>query len=205
MAGAHGQACDDHALDQQERVTLHQHAVGEGARVAFIGVAHHVLLPSLGLTHRAPLDARRERRTATAAQAGVEHGGYHLVAVQQRSLAQALEAAMGMVVVQRQRPGDARTGEQQALLGFQVGDGFDRAQRQRVLAVALQGVEQARHVIDRQRPEALAAIGAFQFHQRLQPVQATGTGAFDAQRQLPTLGLAGKRLGHLVGANGASQ
>jgi hypothetical protein len=39
-----GEAGDGHALDQQERIAFHQHAVGEGAAVALVGVADDVLL-----------------------------------------------------------------------------------------------------------------------------------------------------------------
>lgn len=204
FARPHGEPGDDHALDQQEGVALHQHAVGESAGVTLVGIAHHVFLHGLGLAHGAPLDARRERRAAPATQAGLKHSGDHLIALHQRCPAQALEAAVGVVVVQRQRPGDARTGKQQALLGFQVRDLLDQAQCQGMAWLACgQGVEQARHVFDRDRPETQAAGVAFQLDQRLQPVQATRTGALDAQRQLATLGLAGQRLGHLIGADGA--
>ena len=47
-------AGDRHAFDQQERVALHQHAVGEGAAVALVGVADDIFLVGL----------RRRRRCA---------------------------------------------------------------------------------------------------------------------------------------------
>ena len=52
LGGAHREAGDRHALDQQEGVALHQHAVGEGAAVALVGVADDVFL--VGWPHRAP-------------------------------------------------------------------------------------------------------------------------------------------------------
>ena len=101
LVGPHGEAGNDHALDQQEGVAFHQHTVGEGAGVALVGVAHHVLLPSPGVAHGAPLDAGRERRTATATQAGVEHGRDHFGTVQGHGRFKAGEATMGAIVVQR--------------------------------------------------------------------------------------------------------
>ncbi|MCY1411862.1 hypothetical protein D9M71_272570 [compost metagenome] len=111
---------------------------------------------------------------------------------------------MGAVVVQGQRPGDAGAGEQQPLLALQVGNFLHRPQGQRMSAgITLQGVQQGRHVVGRHRAEAQAAFGAFQFHQRLQPVEAAGAGAFDFQRQAPPVGLTGKRQGQVVGTDGA--
>ena len=60
---------DRHALDHDEGVAFHDHAVGEGAAVAFVGVADDVFAVGLGLRHRLPLDAGRETRAAAAAQA----------------------------------------------------------------------------------------------------------------------------------------
>ncbi len=57
-----------HAFDQHVRVALHRHAIGEGARVAFVGIADHVLLRTRGSAYRLPLDACRERRATTPAQ-----------------------------------------------------------------------------------------------------------------------------------------
>ena len=44
---ADGDAGDRHALDQHEGVAFHDHAVGEGAAVAFVGVADDVFLSAL--------------------------------------------------------------------------------------------------------------------------------------------------------------
>ena len=57
LRGARRQAGDRHALDQHVRVALHRHAVAEGAGVALVGVAHHVLLRRRCRGHGAPLDA----------------------------------------------------------------------------------------------------------------------------------------------------
>jgi hypothetical protein len=52
-----------------EGVALHQHAVGEGARVALVGVADDVFLVRVREADGVPLDARGEARAAAAAQA----------------------------------------------------------------------------------------------------------------------------------------
>ena len=60
---------DRHALDQEERVALHQHAVGESAAVALVGVADDVFLLRLDAGDRAPFDPGRKSRAAAPAQA----------------------------------------------------------------------------------------------------------------------------------------
>jgi hypothetical protein len=62
-------ARDGHALDQEEGIALHQHAVGERAAVALVGVANNVLLIGVDARGRAPLDARRKARSAAPAKA----------------------------------------------------------------------------------------------------------------------------------------
>ena len=64
-------AGDGHAFDQREGIAFHQHAVGEGAAVAFIGIAADIFLIGLGVVHRLPFDAGREAGAAAAAQAGL--------------------------------------------------------------------------------------------------------------------------------------
>src|SRR5437667_233982 len=68
LGGADRDAGDGHALDEREGIPLHQHAVGEGARVALVGVAGDVLLARRLIEHGLPLDAGREGRSATTAQ-----------------------------------------------------------------------------------------------------------------------------------------
>ncbi len=42
--GPHRESRDDHAFDQLERIGFHQQTIGEGARIALLGIAHDVLL-----------------------------------------------------------------------------------------------------------------------------------------------------------------
>ena len=53
---------------EREGIALHQHAVRERARVAFVGIAGDELRRRLLVEHRLPLDAGGERRTASPAQ-----------------------------------------------------------------------------------------------------------------------------------------
>src|SRR5271154_6584913 len=64
--GARRQAGDGHALDEHERIALHDHAVGESARITFVCVADDVLLSARSAELRLPLDPRGERVAAPA-------------------------------------------------------------------------------------------------------------------------------------------
>ena len=71
LGRADGDAGDRHALDQDEGIALHDHAVGEGAAVALVGVADDVFLRAGVVGDGPPLDAGREAGAAAAAQAGL--------------------------------------------------------------------------------------------------------------------------------------
>ncbi len=66
--GADGESADRHALDDEERIALHQHAVRERAAVALVGVDHDVLALRLRLVNRAPLDGGGKTRAAAPAK-----------------------------------------------------------------------------------------------------------------------------------------
>ena len=105
------------------------------------------------------------------------------------ALVQTFETAMGPVIVQRQRPGDAGAGEQQALLRLQIGQLFHQAQGQGMSGwIAFQRFEHRRHISSRQRAKADTTLRAVHFQQRFQPIQATRTGALQLQRQIAFLG-----------------
>ena len=61
---------DRHAFDDEERIALHQHPVGEGSAVALVGVANDIFLIGLGVRDRAPFDAGRKACAPAAPQAG---------------------------------------------------------------------------------------------------------------------------------------
>ncbi|MNY07937.1 hypothetical protein D3C86_1407640 [compost metagenome] len=139
---ADGQGGDGHTLDQHEGVVLHHHAVGEGARVALVGVADDVLLRRRAAGHGAPLDPGGKGRAAAPAQAGVEHlGDDRLGADFQRALETAV-AVMGDIVGQRQWIGDPGAGKGQALLALEVVDFIGQAEAERMrAAVEKAGIE----------------------------------------------------------------
>ena len=111
--GADGVAAQHHAFDEAVRVAFQDGAIHEGAGVAFVGVANHVLLFAGGLHARLPFDARGEARAAAPAKAaaldflhhvrraarqrlgdggvsvagdvGLQGGVFHLAAVAQRN------------------------------------------------------------------------------------------------------------------------
>ena len=68
--GAHGQSRDGHALDQDERIAFHDHAIGVGAAIAFVRVADDIFLVGGGVQNRAPLDSGGEARAAASAKPG---------------------------------------------------------------------------------------------------------------------------------------
>ena len=122
LGGADGDAGDRHAFDHDEGIALHDHAVGEGAAVAFVGVADDVFAVGAGLRHRLPLDAGREAGAAAPAQSGRGDVGEDLVRGQRQRALQPLVAAMGAVIVDRARIDHAATCEGQAGLPLQPGD-----------------------------------------------------------------------------------
>ena len=68
---ADGDAGDGHPLDQHEGIALHDHAVGKGAAVAFVGIADDVFPVGGSIGDGLPLDPGREAGAAAPAQAGL--------------------------------------------------------------------------------------------------------------------------------------
>ena len=67
LRGADREAGDGHAFDEHEGIAFHQHAVGEGAGVAFVGVADDVFLSAAALStvcHLMPVGKPRRRGRA---------------------------------------------------------------------------------------------------------------------------------------------
>jgi hypothetical protein len=89
-----------HAFNQDERIAFHDHAVGEGAAVALVGIADDVLLRADRLRHRPPLDPGREAGAAAAAQARLHDLFDDRVGSERKRLGQSLAAAMRAVIVQ---------------------------------------------------------------------------------------------------------
>ena len=125
---------DRHALDQQERIALHQHPVGEGAAVAFVGVADDVFLVGCGAGDRAPFDPGGETRAAAPAQARGENLLDRLRRPHRQRPFEPGEAAMPAIVVERQRIDDAARAKRSTLLAFEKSDVLDEPERLRVRA-----------------------------------------------------------------------
>ncbi|MNM97081.1 hypothetical protein D3C81_1095770 [compost metagenome] len=96
---------DQHAFDQQMGLLLHQHAVFPGVGLHFIRVAQQVAdVHGFVFGHQAPLDARREARTAPALEAGVFYGLDDIVLGHLRQcLAGSGVAVLGLVLVKPDR------------------------------------------------------------------------------------------------------
>ena len=71
LVGVDREGRDGHALDDPEGVALEDAAIHERAGVALVGVADDVLLVTVGLGHRGPLETGRVAGAATAAQPGL--------------------------------------------------------------------------------------------------------------------------------------
>ncbi len=78
--GLQGAGADQHALDQQMGLLLHQHAVLPGVRLHFVRVAQQVAdVHGFVFGHQAPLHASGEACTATALEARVLDRLYDIV------------------------------------------------------------------------------------------------------------------------------
>ena len=183
LLGADGEARDRHALDQRERIAFHEHAVREGARVAFVGVADDVLGRGRGIQHRLPFDAGREGRAATTAQAGIGDLLHDLRAGHFQRGAQAGEAAVRDIVLDTERVDHAHAREAQALLACEIRDGIDGTMVERMrLARQEPCIEQRFDVFRRNRTVGDTPARRLDFDQRLQPVQAARAVATDLHR-----------------------
>ena len=139
-------AGDRHAFDQDERIAFHDHAVGEGAAVAFVGVADDVFLRAPRLRDRAPLDAGREAGAAATAQARLDHLFDDRRGPERKRALEPLVAAMGAVVVERARIDDAAAREGQPGLPLEPGNVVGQTEAQRMRPAGNQGIEQARGI-----------------------------------------------------------
>ena len=171
---------DDQSLDQEERIGLHQQAVGEGAAVALVSVADDVFRLTLRRAHRLPLHPRREPSAAKAAKAGRLDDLDDLFRGQLQRRLQPRHPAVRGVVGEAQGVSDPGALEGQPRLAAEEGQGADVAEAQGMRAA----VEQARgdqtlHIGRVHRAIADAARVRFHLDQRLQMEGAAGAVADD--------------------------
>ena len=179
LAGADRDAGDGHAFDHHEGIALHDHAVGEGAAVAFVGVADDVFLFGAGLRHGLPFYAGREAGAAAAAQPGRGDVGEDGVRRQRQRARQALVAVMGAVILQRARIDHAAAGEGQAGLPLQPGNVIRDTKPQGMRAARDHRIE---HGIGRKfghRAERDASLRGRDLDHRLQPIKPARAGSDD--------------------------
>ena len=181
-------AGDRHALDQHEGIALHDHAVGEGAAVALVGIADDVFLrsPAASSTvfHLMPVGKPappRPRRPESVTCATISAGGMR------DGLLQALQAAMRLVVVERQRIGDAAAGEGQPGLLLEerdfLGHAHDAARACRRRGNPTSNRLGTSPGVD--RAIGNAAVAGRDLDQRLQPEHAARAVADDRRRRAP--------------------
>ena len=119
LGRANGIGGDGHALDQHEGVALENHAVGECAAVALVGVSDHIFAVGARVMHGLPLDPGGKTGAAASAQAGESHLFDHFGRRQGQRRLQAFQAVKSAIIVERKGIGDADTGKSQALLAFE--------------------------------------------------------------------------------------
>ena len=187
-----GAACDGrdrHAFDEAERIAFHEHAVGERAAVAFVGVASDVLLISRNVVDCFPLYASREAGAAATAQTRGRHFGDDVDRLHREGLGQAVVAAVLAIIFDRKRIGDAAARERQPFLILEVGNFFGQPVAELVvLAVEKIGIEKARNVLHGHRPIGDTAFGRLDFDERLQIKHAARSVADHANVELTLAG-----------------
>ena len=173
LARAHREPADDHALEQRERVALHDHAVREGAGVTLVGVADDILGVARRIVHGAPLDARRKTRTAAAAQAGGRDRIERRLRTERAGARKALPATMGRVVVPGDGVDDAATNECPARLAREEGMLRRVADAQRVRpALEPTRLEEPRDIRGGDRAVTDATGSGLHLDQGLEPMHA---------------------------------
>ena len=188
LGGAGGDGGDGHALDQSERVAFEQEAIGEGARISFVGVADEVFLLAGGVADGAPLDVGGEAGTAAAAKAG----GLDFV---DQGVGVGVEAGFeGDGSRQGQRVIGSAAVEDDSML---AGEPVDVIHVSETLGMRLALLEDVWSILCRDvAPRGSHASFVGQFHHRFGPRGTPRAGANDAQSTL------GEGVGHRIGAAG---
>ena len=184
LGGADSDRGDRHALDDDEGIAFHDHAVGEGAAVAFVGVADDVFAVGFGVRDRLPFDAGRKTGAAAAAQAGGGDVGEDRLRRQRQRALKTLVAAMGAVVVDRARVDDAAAREGEAGLPLQPGDFVGETEPKRMWSIGRHRLEHGGHIVRAYRAIRHAAFHGRHLDHRLQPIKPARAGSDDLDRQV---------------------
>ncbi len=202
FGGADGDARDRHAFDYDERIALHDHAVGEGAAVAFVGVADDVFAVGAGLRHRLPLDAGREARTAAPAQSGSGDFSEDVVRAERQRPLQSLVPRMVAVILDRARIDHAAAGKRQPGLPLQPGNFVGETEPQGVRAMARHRIEQRGDVRRTDRAVRDAALHRRHLDHRFQPIKPPRSVPDDLDREAALGRGLLQRGNHIIGADG---
>ncbi len=169
---------DRHAFDQQEGVAFHQHAIGERAAVALVGVTDDVFLTGLDASGRAPFDAGREACATTPTKAGGQNFFNRRLGTQRQRAFKARKSAMTAIVVERERVSQPAAREDEPLLFCEVRNVLDAPQRFGMSATAQKvRVEKLNRLARRDRSVPDTPCGCFDLDQRLKPEEAARSGA----------------------------
>ena len=141
---------------------------------------------ALRLRHRAPLDAGREAGAAAAAQARLHDFLDDRIGAERQRPFEALAAAMGAIILERERIDDAAAREGQPRLPLEPGNVLGRAEPQRVRRRRPEA-RSSRLSASCRRHRAVgdAACRRLDLDHRLEPVEAARAGADDLERDLP--------------------
>ena len=134
LGRADGDAGDDHPFDQHEGIALHDHAIGKGTAVAFVGIADDVFLRRRSLRDRAPLDAGRKAGAAAPAQARLHHLFDCRGRPERQRALQPEKPAMGAIIGNRERIDHAAARKGEPGLALQPGDLLGKAKGERMRA-----------------------------------------------------------------------
>ncbi|MNU94527.1 hypothetical protein D3C71_845130 [compost metagenome] len=93
-------AGDHHALDQHKGIAFHDHPVGKGGAVAFVGIADDIFLRRHRLHHSLPLDAGRETGTAAPSQPAFGDLSHNLGPRHRDSLFQSFQPLIMAIIIE---------------------------------------------------------------------------------------------------------
>ena len=196
LGRADGDRRDRHPLDQDERVALHDHAIGEGARVALVGVANDVFLlcasTSSMVFHLSPRE--NPHRRVRAARKRYFLARFAAPDIVERALESAI-AAVREIIVERYGSVIPTRAKVSRSWFFRVWNFIGRPEGQRMIFA----VEKVRRRTTKRRltlpPDRTraAAIGVLDFDHRFEPVRPAR-----AVANQPQIDAAPPRLGRIV-------